>query len=538
MDVFLELAGRLRRARTFEAAADALIEAGKRTLLQALGAEPERRGKVRRGMVHIRPQGAYEAFAIKEFEPEGEREVVRLAPSTTAWEALGQQYDMVVYAVDREEGWGFSDDDDPQSLRCATEKTRAALYDRRATHLHAMPLVGRTGALVGMLSLETDLPHLTDVEGLGEETQGYLVGLCVMAAHYLESLPKAPPEGDWLDEHVPVARASSVGLLRQLLWLAGRNDPILLVGEQGLQVEALARWCHQRSPRKDGPFVVLQSALGATVDQLRDHWAAAAQGMLFIEHVAALSAPVQAALLDVLRNAPAHPAVRLAVSAGPSLEAQVAAGLFSADLYYRLHVMPLQIRPLRERADELPEWANGMAAACGVALTHEAIQRLLAFQWPGNLSQLDAVIRRAAHMALRDADSNTVDGALVDQALSMERLQVPRDLGPAHRFLDGVAAAWELAAARFEAGAPVSLDLFEGFTGLVLHEGVLRLGDRRKALAHLGAAGDPRHGNDGRTARQRLERGARLAEALGQISLAQRLRREGSPAEPGKSSPR
>jgi two-component system response regulator AtoC len=204
---------------------------------------------------------------------------------------------------------------------------------------------------------------------------------------------------------------------------------VLLLGETGVGKEVLAHHIHQRSPRRGGPFITLNC--GALAPSLleselfghergaftgADHAKpglieAAHRGTVLLDEVGELPVPVQVKLLRVLENqevlrlgavAPQRVDVRFLAATNRDLEAECQAGRFRQDLYYRLAGATFTVPPLRQRPDELPpfvaHFAALAAAEAGVrcpGVSPEALARLVAHPWPGNLRELRNAVTRA-----------------------------------------------------------------------------------------------------------------------------------------------
>ena len=206
--------------------------------------------------------------------------------------------------------------------------------------------------------------------------------------------------------------------------------PVLILGETGTGKEVVARAVHSRSGRAAGPFLRVNcgaippelvdselfghergSFTGATAR--RQGWFERADGgTLFLDEIGELTAAVQVRLLRILQDGsfervggqqPLHADVRLIAATHQDLQAMVAAGRFRADLWYRIHVFPIRLPPLRERPEDIPDLARHFAlrAAQRLGLMPQApeppdIALLLAYPWPGNVRELAAVMERAA----------------------------------------------------------------------------------------------------------------------------------------------
>jgi formate hydrogenlyase transcriptional activator len=244
--------------------------------------------------------------------------------------------------------------------------------------------------------------------------------------YHREEAPAAPLAGGRM-----VARSAA---MRQVLALVERvapaTTPVLVTGETGVGKELVAREVHLRSPRRDRPFVAVHvaalspglvaSALfghergaftGATA-QTRGRFELADGGTLFLDEVGELSPEDQVRLLRVLQEGtfervggtrPLASDFRLVAATHRDLEAEVRAGRFREDLYFRLAAFPLRVPPLRERPEEIATLAlyflERTARRLGVAfdgLAEADVARLRAYRWPGNVRELAHVIERAA----------------------------------------------------------------------------------------------------------------------------------------------
>ncbi|HSK20920.1 MAG TPA: sigma-54 dependent transcriptional regulator [Longimicrobiales bacterium] len=212
---------------------------------------------------------------------------------------------------------------------------------------------------------------------------------------------------------------------------------VLILGETGTGKGLLARTIHDLSPRADGPFVnvtcsaltesLMESELfghekGAFTDARtlkRGLVEVADQGTLFLDEIAELSPGVQGKLLrfieektfrrvggtrDLVVNA------RVVAATNRDLEADVHAGRFRQDLFYRLSVLPIELPPLRHRASDVPllvtAFMNSYSRELGRRVRHvepEAMERLKEHDWPGNIRELRNIIERAVLLAEGDS---------------------------------------------------------------------------------------------------------------------------------------
>jgi len=209
---------------------------------------------------------------------------------------------------------------------------------------------------------------------------------------------------------------------------AAADVSVLVLGETGTGKELLGRALHAESPRREGPFVpvncaalpteVAESQLfghrkGAFTGAVEDSGglvAAAAGGTLFLDEVGELDAAVQTKLLRFLESgeyqrvgeaAERRANVRVVAATNRDLGAEAAAGRFRQDLFYRLHVVPVELPPLRDRPGDIRRLASRfvteLAAEHGVpapSFAEDTLARLEAYGWPGNVRELRNVCQR------------------------------------------------------------------------------------------------------------------------------------------------
>jgi formate hydrogenlyase transcriptional activator len=224
--------------------------------------------------------------------------------------------------------------------------------------------------------------------------------------------------------------------LRQVDLVAGADTSVLINGETGTGKELIARAIHERSPRRDRTLVKLNcSAISAGLveSELFGHvkgaFTGAAErrvgrfeladgGTLFLDEVSELPMDTQTKLLRVLQEGEFEPVgssktikidVRVIAASNRDLAADVASGRFRADLYYRLNVFPIQVPPLRARAEDIPALAQyfleRFARKLGKplrAIDPETLAMLKAHSWPGNIRDLQNTIERAVILSEGD----------------------------------------------------------------------------------------------------------------------------------------
>ena len=240
--------------------------------------------------------------------------------------------------------------------------------------------------------------------------------------------------------------------------VAASPSAVLIRGESGTGKELLAAAIHAASPRAARPFVkvhcaalsqnLLESELfghvkGAFTGADRDRvgrFEQANGGTLFLDEIGDINLEVQTKLLRVLQemsfervgsSIPTRVDVRIVAATHQDLEALIEAGRFREDLYYRLNVIPMQTPPLRQHREDILELAlffvNEHAGRTGKTLTliePEAVEMLMAYDWPGNCRELENVIERAVILA--DRPALTIDDLPPDIRLPGRRRFRPR----------------------------------------------------------------------------------------------------------------
>ncbi|WP_456446311.1 nitrogen regulation protein NR(I) [Thiolapillus sp.] len=245
--------------------------------------------------------------------------------------------------------------------------------------------------------------------------------------------PSAPKEAPGADSGMIGEAPSMQGVFRAIGRLARSNISVLINGESGTGKELVAQALHQHSPRAEQPFVALNMAAiprelmeselfghekGAfTGAQSRrvGRFEQAEGGTLFLDEIGDMPPDAQTRLLRVLADgefyrvggvSPIRADVRIVAATHQNLESLVEQGRFREDLFHRLNVIRIQIPPLRERREDIPLLMDhflGKAAAeldvQAKILRADALERLEAFHWPGNVRQLENTARWLTVMA-------------------------------------------------------------------------------------------------------------------------------------------
>ncbi len=215
-----------------------------------------------------------------------------------------------------------------------------------------------------------------------------------------------------------------------LVKIAESHGTVLINGESGTGKEVAARFIHESSPRRDQPFLALNCAAlspslleselfghekGAFTgaDKLRKgRFELADGGTLLLDEISEIPADLQAKLLRVLQeqcfdrvgSSTAHAVdVRVIATSNRDLSAEVDAGRFRGDLFFRLNVLPIEMPSLRSRVEDLPALADHFFSELAIregghafAFDSEAMGSLMAYHWPGNVRELQNICERAA----------------------------------------------------------------------------------------------------------------------------------------------
>ena len=323
--------------------------------------------------------------------------------------------------IPREEAIGRLCSEVFRSNMCETE---CAL---RKTFKSGRPVIGKTGYIIDAeggripISLSTavirdekgrvtggveSFRDLSEVEALRQELEGrYRVGDIVSQSPLMQKV----------FEVIPAVASSS--------------STVLLLGETGTGKELIARTIHSLSPRRRNPFVavncgalpdtLLASELfgykaGAFTGAAKDkpgRFAMAKGGTLFLDEIGEISPALQVSLLRVLQDKKYEPLgatktetadVRIIAATNKDLAKQVSSGAFREDLYYRINVVRMELPPLRNRKEDIPLLAaqfishfNRLQQKTISGFDTEAMSLLMAYDWPGNIRELENVIERA-----------------------------------------------------------------------------------------------------------------------------------------------
>ena len=271
-----------------------------------------------------------------------------------------------------------------------------------------------------------------------------------------EALEQRSPATDEAWRQAIVTRSPlMLRLLEQAGMVAQSDVSVLINGQSGTGKEIVAQAIHNASPRHDKPFVAINC--GALPEQLLESelfghargaftgavsnreglFQAAEGGTLFLDEIGDMPVGLQAKLLRVLQERKVRPLgsnrdieinVRIISATHRDLPKAMARGEFREDLFYRLNVVNLKIPPLSERTEDIPLLANHLLRQSADrhkpfvrAFSSDAMKRLMAAKWPGNVRQLVNVIEQCVALT----SSPVIGDALVEQALEGENTALP-----------------------------------------------------------------------------------------------------------------
>jgi DNA-binding NtrC family response regulator len=269
---------------------------------------------------------------------------------------------------------------------------------------------------------------------------------------------------------------------------AASTIPVLIEGESGVGKELIARAIHGSGARRAKPFVAVncgampenlvesilfgheKGAFTGATDKHTGKFIEADGGTLFLDEVGELPSAAQVKLLRALQEGEVEPVggrksikvdVRIVSATNRDLIADVKSGRFREDLFYRLHVFPISVPPLRKRSEDIPELARHFFARISAeegkrlrGIDADALAMLTAYRWPGNVRQLENAVFRAVVLT---------DG---EQIGAHEFPQISAQLGPdaiaAQPMIDPsptLAAAWPEARDHVHHEAPLTMNM-------------------------------------------------------------------------------
>ena len=351
----------------------------------------------------------------------------------------------------------------PEALRLLQkEKIELVISDLRMDEMDGLALFGEiqkrhTGLPVIILTAHGSIPDAVSATQQG--VFSFLTKPVDKDALYKaidEALEQRSPATDEAWRQAIVTRSPlMLRLLEQAGMVAQSDVSVLINGQSGTGKEIVARAIHNASPRSKNAFIAINC--GALPEQLLESelfghargaftgavsnreglFQAAEGGTLFLDEIGDMPVALQVKLLRVLQERKVRPLgsnrdieinVRIISATHRDLPKAMARGEFREDLFYRLNVVNLKIPPLSERTEDIPLLANHLLRQSADrhkpfvrAFSSDAMKRLMAAKWPGNVRQLVNVIEQCVALT----SSPVIGDALVEQALEGENTALP-----------------------------------------------------------------------------------------------------------------
>jgi formate hydrogenlyase transcriptional activator len=411
----------------------------------------------------VQPSIAFDRCAITLYKPE--TDTFRFLAVEGALRSAYFQPGLEVGRAETSAGWVF--DHQLPLLRNLDEERPFAnekrLHVEGLRSLCVVPLILR-GKSIGTLSVVSrKMDHYSEADAQFLQEVAIQVALAIENMKSYEEIAtlkaRLEKENLYLREEISVERnfeeivgnsPALLAVLRAVEQVAPTNSTVLICGETGTGKELIARAIHNRSPRKDRALVSvncsaisaglveselfghLKGAFTGAIERRIGRFELANGGTIFLDEIGELPLETQAKLLRVLQEQEFEPVgssrplrvdVRVIAATNRDLRAEVGAGRFRSDLFYRLNVLPLQMPPLRERRSDIPQlvalcvsrFAKRFGKKVG-GVSQETMARLMDYAWPGNVRELQNVMERA--VVLSAGSTLRLDKDLVPMAAS------------------------------------------------------------------------------------------------------------------------
>lgn len=309
-------------------------------------------------------------------------------------------------------------------------------------------------------------------------------------------------------------------LMDMVTRIAPTMASVLVQGESGTGKELIARALHEKSHRAHKPFIALncatlrdtlleselfgheKGAFTGAIQQKLGMAEAAQGGTLFLDEVGEMSISVQTKLLRFLQEGefyrvggkePIKVDVRIVTATNRDLEQEVSKGNFREDLYYRINTILLETAPLRRRKEDIPVLLQHFMQKGRVNLgrpilrfSESAMRAMIAYDWPGNIRELENMCERLQVLA----DSDAVDlSDLPDQILQKKHIDVTRDYDPSIKITD-IERTWILKAMEHFRGNKTQASVALGITIKTLYNKLHEYGVFEKYALHSRAEND------------------------------------------------
>ncbi|MBL8173111.1 MAG: sigma 54-interacting transcriptional regulator [Bryobacterales bacterium] len=377
------------------------------------------------------------------------------------------------------------DNNQELARRIAAQATADGVFSGEGWLVHPMYV---HGALAGLLAVQTDP---------SEEARDILSALTILISAGLESkrdVVQLQTDNALLRERVERDRSGIAGdspailrLLDMITRVAPRDTTVLILGESGTGKELVAHAIHQRSNRRQRPFVAIncaaltetlleselfgheKGAFTGAVAQKKGKLEMAEGGTVFLDEIGEMAPALQAKLLRVLQQRTFERVggtrtmrldVRLIAATNRDLAAEVRRGAFREDLFHRLNVVAVRTPPLRDRKSDIPilarHFLSAAAASCRrrvLDFTAEAEKLMLAYEWPGNVRELENTVERAVVLGQGDyVLPEDLPDEIQDTAVS-DSSDLQSTVSSTKR--DSILRAWEQAGGDYKVAAQI-----------------------------------------------------------------------------------
>lgn len=286
------------------------------------------------------------------------------------------------------------------------------------------------------------------------------------------TLKKEISRRDKSDRPVGVSK-SWLDLLAMAETVAPTESTVLIQGESGTGKEVIARYIHEKSARKSGPFLsincgalpesLLESELfghtrGSFTGATRDRpglFTAAGGGTFFLDEIGETTPATQVKLLRVLQHREVIPVgstdavaidTRMVAATNRNLEEEIEKGRFRSDLFYRLNVIALHIPPLRHRPEDIPVLIETFLSRAAVSrdeglkgFDEDAMETLLSYSWPGNVRELENAVERAVILS---PGTRITRSALPERVLDRKSVPLIAERAPVNPSLETIERAY------------------------------------------------------------------------------------------------
>ena len=233
-------------------------------------------------------------------------------------------------------------------------------------------------------------------------------------------------------------------ILARVDTIAASDSSVLLIGETGVGKELFAEYIHRTSSRAERPLVKVglaalphelletelfgheKGAFTSALNEKKGLFELSDRGTIFLDDIDDFPLALQSKLLRVLEShevmrvggtTPIPVDIRLITATKVDLKELVNRGIFRADLYYRINVVPISIPPLRERRDDIPllieHFLRRFAPDKQLVPAEDALRAMVSYSWPGNVRELRNVVQRMASIRLTTLGAASVAGATI-----------------------------------------------------------------------------------------------------------------------------